>query len=208
MTTDQSVTKSLRDVINSNIDSKYFADYGTIIATHGTPVVTVDVQHNAYGFGTTTNTTYNVEVLYPATAGFSMEYPVAVGDGVLLIGLRRYVQTVATPAPVAPIQYASYAKDTLKAIPLSDLQSNSTMYMRSKAGKLQIKNATQSLYTILNNLQLASQTFGTTAAPLFTTLATSVPSGAASFTSLAAAATTMATSLSAVATALAAIMEA
>ena len=88
-----------------------------------------------------------------------MEYPVAVGDGVLLIGMRRYVKTVATPAPVAPIQYASYAKDTLKAIPLSDLTAGSTMYMRSKAGKLQVKNATKSLFTVLDNFEAAIQTF-------------------------------------------------
>ena len=157
MTPDDSIRLSLQDIIKSNIDAKYMADYGTVTAVYGTPVATVDVQHNAYGFIDTNgnpqpNFSYAVEVLYPATAGFSMEYPVAVGDGVLLIGMRRYVKTVATPAPVTPIQYASYAKDTLKAIPLSDLTAGSTMYMRSKGGKLQVKNATQSLYTVLNNL--------------------------------------------------------
>ena len=49
MTPDDSIRLSLQDIIKSNIDSKYMADYGTVTAVYGTPVATVDVQHNAMG---------------------------------------------------------------------------------------------------------------------------------------------------------------
>jgi len=163
MNADQSTTVSLQDVVQSNIESKYFSDYGRVTAVYQTGgiVTTVDLTLAATAFIKNglnqPNNVYGIEVLYPATAGLSFEIPVAVGDGMLLVGTRTLIESVSSvsSAPTNPTMNTMYSKETFKAIPLSSLKSSSTMYMRVKDGKLQVKNATKSLFTALDNFEAA-----------------------------------------------------
>jgi hypothetical protein len=174
MTTDQALSLSLQDIIRSNIEDKYMADYGVVSAVYGTPVTTIDVTHFIPGYydangNPQPNITYGVEVLYTAMAGLSVEVPLSVGDSVLLVGSRRLVNSIVNvttansgtkPTGYMPL---SYTKDTLKAIPIGDLATSSAIYLRFKAGKMQLKNTATSLYTALNNFESAVATFSNAA---------------------------------------------
>ena len=184
MTPDQALRLQLQDVIRSNIESKYFCDYGVVQAVYGTPVTTVDVLHYVQAYADSSgnpvkNITQGVEVLYPALAGVSIEIPVQVGDGVLLLGTRRYLPQASqvSNAPVAPAESVSYSKETLKAIPLGDLNASSGIYLKFDAtnNKVSLKNSLASLYTALNNFESAMATFSSPTSQAAITAGNSTP---------------------------------
>ncbi len=155
------------DIIKSVIGATFFADYGIITKVNSDD--TINVTHSALAVlinGTILpkTETYNVEVIYPASASFGQNWPLAVGDGVLLIGLKNYVDTtngIIEPTE-APTAFPHYTQNTMKAIPLQsvtapkitinvngiDLEINNT----NAGGLIQIKNAAKSLETILENV--------------------------------------------------------
>lgn len=166
MTAIEAQTLTLKRVINSNIDAKYFSDYAVVTAVYGDPVSTVDVTHFAPAYYDDGNNpvlsiSKDVEVLYTATAGVSVEIPVAVGDTVLLVGSHSLVAQLSTvkDAPQKPGEGVAYTKETLKAIPVGVLDSSAGVYLRFKDGKVQLKNATKSLFTVLDNFEQALKTF-------------------------------------------------
>ena len=155
------------DIIHSIIDSSFFADYGivstvnsddTINVTHATLPVYYD------GNALEKRETYNVEVIYPAGYNMGIKWPIKVGDGVLLIGLKNYIEStngILEPTDKPDVS-VHYTQNTMKAIPLQsvtapkitistdgkDLSINNTATL----GLIQIKNAAKSLETILENI--------------------------------------------------------
>lgn len=156
------------DIIRSIINSLFMSDYGIVKKVN--PDKTIDVTHavmgsliNGVSMGLTE--TRNVEVLFPASAAFGQSWPIAVGDGVLLIGLRNSIaSTESIKEPTAPPnEFLHYSQNTMKAIPLQTVSSPKVIINVSSGGNLeiqnnnvggliQIKNATKSLYTVLNSL--------------------------------------------------------
>jgi hypothetical protein len=155
------------DIIKSVIGATFFADYGIISQVNDDD--TINVTHSALAVlinGTVLpkTETYNVEVLYPASAAFGQKWPLAVGDGVLLIGLKNYVETtngIAEPEE-APTSFPHYTQNTMKAIPLQSVTApkvtivvNGTdleLVNSNSGGKFKIANTSKSLETVLENL--------------------------------------------------------
>jgi hypothetical protein len=151
-------------VIDSRIDAKEFADYGYVTAVNGGLVdVMIDAPVTVWGEAVSNVEIKGIELLFPVASGLSLEIEVKVGDQVLLLGLRTYVQNVASVKEQAslirekPASPFMYSRETLKALPMSSLRAvgtgadQSSLYMRAKAAKLQVKNAEESLATVLSD---------------------------------------------------------
>ena len=152
------------DIIRQIVSSMFIADYGIVKAVNSDK--TVDVTHAVRGEyidGTPMSiaVSRSVEVIFPGSASFAQTWPIAVGDGVLLIGLKDYVHTTTgiVPPTAPPNEFPHYSRDTIKAIPLQNQSSPVFQFNVDAAGLAQIKNATQSLYTILNNIITHLSTF-------------------------------------------------
>lgn len=186
-------------VIDSRIDAREFADYGYITAVNGGAVdVMLDAPATVWGNAVSNVELKNIELLFPVASGLSLEIEVKAGDQVLLLGLRTYVQAVANvkaqvslirEKPASPFMYS---RETIKAIPLSSLRTigtgagQSSLYMRAKAAKLQVKNSTRSLFTVLDNFEQAVKDFNTAVTTFSnTTSQASLTAGGASAPSLA-----------------------
>ncbi len=168
---------NLANVIDSRINSTFFADYGivkqvnsdkTINVVHSTLMVLIN------GVTLPQTETSNIEVIFPASASMGMKWPIAAGDGVLLIGLKHYVESTANiQQPVnAPTEFLHYTQDTMKAIPLQTVSSPKVLIEVNSSGNLEISNsntggliklsnATKSLYTILNNIATHTKSIAT-----------------------------------------------
>jgi len=200
--------------IDSRIAEKSIVDYGIVTAVSSNRVdVNLQAKATAWGEDVGIVELKSVELLFPVSSGLSFEMEVKVGDSVLLLGLKNYVQSVASiTEPAKPEMPFKYSRENIKAVPLSSLRSigsstgQSSLYMRAKAGKLQVKNATKSLYTALDSFETAIQTFSSS------TSQASLTAGAGSSASLASALNVLLASMNAsIATAkadLASIMEA
>jgi len=157
-----------RDIIQSVINGTFFADYGivkevnadkTITVTHAVLSVLIN------GIPLPQTETHYVEVLYPASANYGNKWPLQIGDGVLLIGLKNYVDStngIESPT-IPPRQFPHYTQNTMKAIPLQSVDSpkvsinvtdagNLEIQNNNTGGLIQVKNSTKSLATILTNL--------------------------------------------------------
>lgn len=204
----QGFAYDMRKLINSIIGGKFFADYAIVTSINADE--TVNVTHAVNGElldGTPLppTVTNNVEVLYPTSTNFGMRWDISVGDRVLLIGLQN-TMSVTDSIPNLPSDFLHYVQSTMKAIPLGISQTPPLVQINVDAGKLQIKNAAQSLYTVMNNLREALNTFSGATAQA------SITSGGASSVSLAAAIVALMATLNASIvtnqTALAALLEA
>lgn len=218
---------TLAQVIDSRVNTRFICDYGVVksVSSNGTHV---DVTHAAIltlvtGDQLPQTESTNVELLYPASSKVSMLYPVAVGDGVLLIGLKDYLASTLNVQPTAPQAIRHYSQDTLKAIPFSAVPSSSLSSLEiddngkweylthgysvnAQDQKIQLKNTAASMYTAIDDFEAAVATFCGTAAQ------SSITSGGASSVSLAAAIValmvTMSASIATAKTALGQVMEA
>jgi hypothetical protein len=165
---------NLKDIILSNIGASFFADYGIIDAVNSDN--TINVIHAAIpvsinGDVMDVNKTNNIEVLYPASTAFGMNWPLAKGDGVLLVGLKDYVDTtngIVEPTE-APKVFMHYVQNTMKAIPLQSVTapkitinavgSDLEIINSNTGGLIKIANATKSLKTHLSMMETALSTF-------------------------------------------------
>jgi hypothetical protein len=177
------------DVINSIINSKFIIDYGTIksINKAGT-LATIQHQVNANFNGKDyTLVTPNVEVLYNSNSSLSLNSPPQVGDGVILFGLRRFLQTTTPPLqdPVSQVSGAAYDRSTMKCFPLSTIGGQSLLTIAVVNGKLQVKNNTATLFNLHTDLVTAINNFNNSlssgATSLVSTGSTPVPGSAMSF---------------------------
>ncbi len=142
----------------SLIYDNIFLDYG--IVTKVTDNATVDVTHAAIevlldGTEVPEVRSKDVEVLWPASSGFSMQNEIAIGDKVLLLGLKSYVPAVAdVDSAKVPKSFDHYNRATLKAIPLCSFNSDAACVVKSTASKttvntnaLEINGNTKELVT-------------------------------------------------------------
>jgi len=171
-----------REYFNFLINSRFFIDYGVVTKVTGNSMV--DVVHAAIEVllddtPLPETKTPDVEVLWPASAGFSMQNEIAVGDQVLLIGLKSYVSAVAeVDGAKVPKSFDHYNRATLKAIPLCSFNADAGCVVKSTASKttvdanaLEINGDTKSFvtYEALNSalqglvMVLASHTHNCTA---------------------------------------------
>jgi hypothetical protein len=175
---------TLAKVIDSRINQKFMCDYG-IVKTVSSDGTHVDVTHAAIltlvtGDQLPQTETKDVELIFPASSKFSIKYPVAVGDGVLLIGLKDYLASTLNVQPTPPQAIRHYSQDTLKAIPFSAVPSSPLSSLEiddngkwtylthgysvnAQDQKIQLKNTAASIYTALDNFEAAVQTFSSAA---------------------------------------------
>jgi len=168
---------NLANVIDSRINSTFFADYGIVNQVNNDK--TIDVVHATLmvlinGVSLPQTQTTGIEVLYPASDSFGMKWPLAQGDGVLLIGLKHFVETtngIQQPAN-APTEHLHYTQDTMKAIPLQSVTSPKVKIEVTDAGNLEITNSntgglfkiansSKSLSTVLNNIATHTKSIAT-----------------------------------------------
>lgn len=148
-----------RQMILGVLAESIIADYGIVKAVTGNK--TVDVEHavrrvvmggiSAVEKPLEARITKGVELLFPSSASFGQSWTVAPGDGVLLIGLQNMVTSTAglTESSV-PAEFWHYSAQTMKAIPLQAIRSDSKVQFGEKDGKAFLRNQAQSLFTILN----------------------------------------------------------
>lgn len=214
-----------RQVTDSIIDRRFFSDYAIVQSVNSDK--TIDVMHvikTVMQNGSTLppTVTKSVEVMFTASLAFGIDFPIQVGDLVLLIGLKNIVSTVeGITQPQMPGSLLHYTQSNLKAIPLGIVSSpmitlsvddsgnivltNSNasghVKLQAQSGLFQIKNETQSLYTQLNTiisdlttLVTGLQTFttGLNVATLSAQAAAMAATAASSLVSLATASTNLA----------------
>ena len=146
------------DVIRQTIALSFIADYGIVQTVNADK--TVDVVHAVQGEyidGTpmSPTVTRSVEVIFPGSASFAQTWPIAKGDGVLLVGLKNFVMTTKDiEAPQnPPKEFPHYSQDTIKAIPLQNVSSPVFQFNVDVNGLAQIKNASKSLFTVIDNFE-------------------------------------------------------
>jgi len=148
---------NIGDIIRQTIAQSFIVDYGIVKAVNSDK--TVDVTHAVRGQyidGTAVPLTVStaVEVIFPGSASAAITWPIAVGDGVLLVGLKQFVSStkgIAIPSQ-PPSDFPHYNQETLKAIPLQNISAPAFTISVDSSGLAQIKNTSKSLFTILNNI--------------------------------------------------------
>lgn len=161
-----------RQVIQSVLADALIADYGIVKAVRDNAVV--DVEHaslrvlmggiQAKPVTLDPRITYDVELLFPSSSGMAISWTIQPGDGVLLVGLQNVVPTVSgITAAQEPPEFWHYSSQTLKAIPLSAIRTDAQVQFGELDGKAFLRNQSQSLYTLLDALEAALETFMSTA---------------------------------------------
>ena len=130
--------------------------------------------------------TNGVELLFPQSASFGMKWPIAVGDPVLLIGLKDFIPKTASVQAsadgVRPPIFSHFKQETMKAIPLnggvstpavtqvvdssnnlivSTTGSGKERHLLGSTGTFKVANGSASLATIITNLNTYLTTFAT-----------------------------------------------
>jgi hypothetical protein len=156
-----------RDLIHFIVENMFFVDFGVVKAV-SSDKKTVDVQHAIKpmmaGVQQEERETKGVELLWPASLAFSMRWAVAVGDTVLLVGLKDYVKTVGSDVPGQTDVALHYTQETMKAISLGAYNASSTCTIEQADGKLKLNGDTkqfvtwQELQNVLNLLWTAMTT--------------------------------------------------
>ena len=133
---------SEREYLDFLINSRVFLDYG--IVTKVTGDTSVDVVHAGVEVllddtRLPETRTPDVELLWPSMGGLSVKGTVAVGDKVLLVGLKTYIPKVSDLKGAAvPAAFEHYSRSTMKAIPLSAFNSSASATIEASATELKI----------------------------------------------------------------------
>ncbi len=160
---------SNKQLLESFLKNKTILDYGTIldITSDG---ATCSVQHQVLDIfnGKVIRkplVTKKVELLYLNSSSISFDTTPVVGDPVLILGLRRFINSTKTPMPMpySPLSPVAYERSNIKAIPLSAINNQSGLIFRAKSGKLRLRNTTVSLFKIISDQESAIATFSSAA---------------------------------------------
>lgn len=160
---------SNKQLMESFLKNKTILDYGTIldITSDG---LSCSVQHQVLDIFngkviTKPLVTKKVELLYLNSSSISFDTTPKVGDPVLILGLRRFINSTKTPmpGPYAPLVPVAYERSNMKAIPLSAINGQSGLIFRAKNGKLRLRNTTVSLFKIISDQENAIATFSNSA---------------------------------------------
>ena len=135
------------DVIESVLASFFIVDYGKVDAVNSDG--TVNVRHAANGVLRYTGeelepyVTNRVEMLTLSCAQFSVSFKPKEGDGVLLLGLKDKVSSVAEyqsgSKQVVNKNPAHYTRNTMKALPVGVFNSNSKVSLAFEDGSLALR---------------------------------------------------------------------
>jgi hypothetical protein len=141
-----------REVTDSIIASNFIIDYGFISSVSADKKL-VDVKHivkptTGEDEVLQETLTKNVELLFPCSSNFQLIWDVEVGDGVILLGMKDYVEKIADKKqPEAANFFLHYKQETLKAIPFGFNDSPKTKITIKKTevtiesqNKLQLKS--------------------------------------------------------------------
>jgi hypothetical protein len=143
----------VRNVINGKTVDVEHATRRVLMAGIQAPAVVQDAR-----------ITYGVELLFPSSASFAQSWTVAVGDGVLLVGLQNVLPTTqGITESKQPPEFWHYSAQTLKAIPLQAVSAEASVQFGEANGKAFLRNQAQSLYTILNSFMGHVKTLTTSA---------------------------------------------
>ena len=155
------IPTELPDIIENIVSNMFIVDFGTVTAVqvntvNGQPVTVVTVQHaitlNKFGTILPATVTQNIEVLWPSSAGLSERGKIAIGDTVLLVGLKDLVASVANPTPGATDIQLHYSQETLKAIPLGTYKAGSTHTIDGSGSQLVIDGGTNGAARVGDNV--------------------------------------------------------
>lgn len=150
------LNKTSRDLIISIVKSFYFVDFG-IITKVSDDKARVDVKHaglpSINGNAGSEITSQNIEVMWSSCANIQMKYDLAVGDTVLLLGLRDFIDSISdicqTQSAVKPEINLKYSQECFKAIPFG-IQSSPKALITIDATSFKIE-ADQDLDITVNN---------------------------------------------------------
>lgn len=166
-----------RDLVEDLIGSSFIADFG-IISAVSVDQKTVDVQHAiqpvVVGEQQGTTVTKGVEILWPGGGGqLSMKWDLAIGDHVLLVGLKDFVSTVDISFPGQTSNPLHYTQETMKAIPVGKYNSLASVQIVASASGLDFKGPAVNLQsdivtdpTFWSVLQAMAAIFGLTISSL------------------------------------------
>lgn len=152
----QSLT--IRDLILNIIANSFIIDFGTVQAVstnaNGVTIVTVahSIQLNKLGTVLPPTVTPGVEVCWPSSAGLSERGKIAIGDTVLLVGLKDYLSSIANPGPSATDIQWHYTQGTLKAIAIGTYKAGSTHTIDGSGNQLVIDGGTQGAARVGDNV--------------------------------------------------------
>jgi hypothetical protein len=174
--------KNDRDNTQDIIENTFISDYGIVKVVNGDG--TVDVSHaviRSLKDGTSLGETvsHSIQVLWPVTGQMSVSSKLTVGDFVLLIGMKHYIDLSKFSAPEKQTSYIGYTKETMKALPMAVVSNTAQVQLYAENGKLVIKNDTQSLKSALDALTSALNAFSNA------TARSAITAGNASSTTLA-----------------------
>jgi hypothetical protein len=166
---------SERDIILSIINSRFIIDYGSVTQDNGDG--TVNVQHavpmtpkypTKDWIPLSPTITKNVEVLYISGGQFSTNFKVTVGDPVLLVGLKDFVQNTKSINNQPLTVFNHYNQNTLKAIPLAGSNANAKGQINVTSTALELKYPSANVHG--PNYVQSDATTDPTNWPLITTL--------------------------------------
>jgi hypothetical protein len=188
----EGLTYEISTIIRSYIYELFTANFGIVQAVYGSPPTSVDIvmanQRTMNGQYLNPDQIYNIEVLWPGSSLFKTTCSLSPGDVVLVVGMTSYTDISSSlKAPtnafgnVADVVDAfTHSLGTAKAIPLvgytgnetsgiSFISNNAKVYNGStqvvldgSTGLISMKNATSSLFTVLNGLLTELKNFATT----------------------------------------------
>jgi hypothetical protein len=131
-----------RDLILDLLSAAFIADFGIVQAV-GAGGATVDVEHAIQpvvaGEQQGTTITKGVEVLWPGGGGqLSAKWDLAVGDPVLLVGLKDFIPTVGGALPQTEQIPIHYTQETMKAIPMGAYKGTSAIPISVSGGVMTV----------------------------------------------------------------------
>lgn len=176
-----------RQLVQGIVAEMFFCDPAIVQNVKGSGASqTVDVQLSSLAVDLDGNeldpqTIYGIEVVFPSGGGMSQSWTLKTGDIVILFGMRSLVpNTAQVSKPSKPPEFWHYSPQTVKAFPQSSANKG-TVQFGELNGKAFLRNQAGSLYTIINTMNQALQSFTNSAAQ------SSITSGGSSPASLAAA---------------------
>lgn len=129
-----------RDLIEKIVESYYIVDYGfvskvadngTVDVVHAKKLVTMDGQELPE------TETHGIELLTLACGEFSIKLTPKVGDNVLLLGLKNYVEgTGKINHATANDVFLHYQQNTMKALPLAMFNDDAKIKIEIDGGNL------------------------------------------------------------------------
>jgi len=139
------MNKDDRFVIDAIIGKHFIIDYG-FITQISEDKKKVDVEHltilkDNEGKQLPKTVTKNIELLFSNSSYFSLKFDVKIGDGVLLLGLKDFVKSIAEKKQPSQADYLlHYQQENLKAFPIG-FADNPTTKIEATQNKFSLESS-------------------------------------------------------------------